>query len=242
MDEAKRIFDGTGVQFTSEGMRHLGAAIGSQRFKQSYLDKKIKEWIRNVEELAKIAITEPQVAFSAFIQRMQSRWVFVTRTVEGISELMQPLEDVIRRKFIPALLGREVNDLERELFSLPARYGGLGIGNPCVQSARQYTNSEELTTPLVALIQGQKHTFDAKKIGKAQKKIRKSQMLQATIGFEKSLAAIKEKAPRELKIAIEQACVKGASSWVTARPLHSHPWTVLHKSQFRDAIYLRYSW
>ena len=104
---------------------------------------------------------------------------------------------MIRRKFIPALLGREVNDLERELFSLPARYGGLGIGNPCVQSARQYTNSEELTTPLVALIQGQKHTFDAKKIGKAQKKIRKSQMLQATIGFEKSLAAIKEKAPRD---------------------------------------------
>ena len=67
-------------------------------------------------------------------------------------------------------------------------------------------------------------------------------MLQATIGFEKSLAAIKEKAPRELKIAIEQACVKGASSWVTARPLHTHPWTVLYKSQFRDAIYLRYGW
>ena len=48
MDETKRIFEGTGVQFTSEGMRHLGAAIGSQTFKESYLQKKIDEWIKNV--------------------------------------------------------------------------------------------------------------------------------------------------------------------------------------------------
>ena len=129
LDEAKRIFKGTGVKFTSEGKRHLGATIGSQTFKESYLQKKIDEWITNVERLAKIAVTEPQVAFSAFTQRMQSRWVFVLRTVKDISNLMQPLENVIRQNFLPALLGRKVNDQERELFSLPAKHGGLGIAN-----------------------------------------------------------------------------------------------------------------
>ena len=34
LDEAKRIFKGTGVKFTSEGKRHLGAVIGSQTFKK----------------------------------------------------------------------------------------------------------------------------------------------------------------------------------------------------------------
>ena len=29
---------------------------------------------------------------------------------------------------------------------------------------------------------------------------------------------------------------------MTARPRYSHPWTVLHKGEFRDAIYLRYGW
>jgi len=33
----------------------------------------------------------------------------------------------IRMVFIPALLRREVNDLERDLISLPARMGGLGL-------------------------------------------------------------------------------------------------------------------
>lgn len=82
LDEAKLTFRDTGVQFTSEGQRHLGAAIGSQSFKATYLKKKITEWIGNIERLAKIAVTEPQVALSAFVQRMQSRWVFVTRTVK----------------------------------------------------------------------------------------------------------------------------------------------------------------
>ena len=29
---------------------------------------------------------------------------------------------------------------------------------------------------------------------------------------------------------------------MTVRPRYSHPWTVLHKGEFRDAIYLRYGW
>ena len=29
---------------------------------------------------------------------------------------------------------------------------------------------------------------------------------------------------------------------MTARPLNSHPWTVLNKGEFRDALYLRYGW
>jgi hypothetical protein len=150
-----------------------------------------------VERLAKIAVTEPQVAFSAFIQRMQSRWVFVLRTVKGISDL----ENSIRQKFLPALLGREVNDLERSLFSLPAKLGGLGIANPCIQSERQFTNSEKLTMPLLALIMAQERTLDAKGMSYKQKKIRKAQLTEKEIDFGKSLEAIKEKAPRELKIA-----------------------------------------
>ena len=240
LDEAKRIFKGTGVKFTSEGKRHLGAA--SQTFKESYLQKKIDEWITNVERLAKIAVTEPQVAFSAFTQRMQSRWVFVLRTVKDISNLMQPLENVIRQKFLPALLGREVNDQERELFSLPAKHGGLGIANPCIQCDRQSSNSEQLTMPLVALIIAQERTLNARGMSNTQSKIRKSQLKKKELSYSKSLEAIKETATRELKIAIEHACEQGASSWVTARPLHSHPWTVLNKGQFRDAIYLRYGW
>ena len=40
--EAKHIFKDTGVKITSDGMRHLGAAIGSKDFKDSYVLQKIQ--------------------------------------------------------------------------------------------------------------------------------------------------------------------------------------------------------
>jgi hypothetical protein len=241
LSEAKEIFKGTGVQFTVAGMRHLGAAIGSSAFKDQWIKKRIDEWVACVERLAKIATSQPHAAFSAFIQRMQSRWLFVIRTVPDLKKALQPLEDAIRQKFIPALLGRPINDLERELFSMPARYGGLSIANPCAESQRQFRNSEELTAPLLALIVLQERNLDPAKLRESQRAIRSSQKQVREEDLKDQRERIRTEAPPNLKLAIKLATVKGASNWVTARPLHDHS-TVLHKGEFRDAIYLRYGW
>ena len=60
LEKAKSIFMGTGVKITSDGMRHVGAAIGSKAFKDSYVLQKIEEWVDSVGRLAKIAITRKQ--------------------------------------------------------------------------------------------------------------------------------------------------------------------------------------
>ena len=108
--EAQKIFKGTGVQITSEGKRHLGAAIGSTSFRSSYVAEKVNEWVDMVKILAKIATTEPHAAFSALIHRIQCRWIVVAQTVPGLTNSFQPL-DIIRKEFLPALLGREVSEL-----------------------------------------------------------------------------------------------------------------------------------
>ena len=41
--------------------------------------------------------------------------------------------------------GHEFNDMERGLFKLPAKYGGLGIINTSKISNRKYRNSPILT-------------------------------------------------------------------------------------------------
>ena len=43
------------------------------------------------------------------------------------SELFEPLENAIRDQLIPALVGREVSDAERQILALPLRHGGLGL-------------------------------------------------------------------------------------------------------------------
>ena len=61
-----------------------------------------------------VAKEEPQIAYSAFAftKGLSSRWCYIQRTIEGISELFKPLEDAISQSLIPAILGREVSALE----------------------------------------------------------------------------------------------------------------------------------
>jgi len=53
-------------------------------------------------------------------------------TTPNIQGFLQPLEEVIRQLFIPALFGcPPCSAVERDLYALPVRLGGLGLVNPC---------------------------------------------------------------------------------------------------------------
>ena len=123
---ATEIFSNTDIQITTTGERHLGAVIGSRQFRSEYVTDKINKWIQDVEEIAEIAKDEPQIAYSAFTKAICMRWCFLQRTVPDIKDYFVPLEEVIRDKLIPGIVGREVTDLERKLISLPVRLGGNG--------------------------------------------------------------------------------------------------------------------
>ena len=54
VDEAKRIFENTGITISSTGERHMGAWVGSQAHKEKYVSDKVDKWIVDVEELARL--------------------------------------------------------------------------------------------------------------------------------------------------------------------------------------------
>ena len=155
LPKARSVFKETGVQVIIEGDRHLGAVIGSESFKHKFVESKITSWVKDVEELSVVAKEEPQIAYSAFTKGLSSRRCYIQRTIEGISELFKPLEDAISQSLIPAILGREVSALERDMLALPLRYGGLGIQNPEKTSAREYIALKKITKQLTALIVNQ---------------------------------------------------------------------------------------
>ena len=51
--------EGSGVSVTKEGKRHLGAAIGTQAFKEAYVRERVATWVREIDRLAAIAETQP---------------------------------------------------------------------------------------------------------------------------------------------------------------------------------------
>ena len=60
---AMEIFDGTGVQITTEGKCHLGVAIGSRSFVEQYVSSKVEEWTEKIKHLAKLSISQPHAAY-----------------------------------------------------------------------------------------------------------------------------------------------------------------------------------
>ena len=78
------------------------------------------------------------------------------RTIPDISELLKPLENVIRLKLLPALTeGRACSADERVLLSLPMRHGGLGIIDPSKISDNEFENSCKVSKNLTSAIRSQ---------------------------------------------------------------------------------------
>ena len=150
---AKSVFAETGITITTHGKRHLGAAIGSSEFAEEYVRGKVDEWTEEVEKLATIAVSQPQAAHAAFVHGIKNKWTYLSRTIPQCGRYLQPLEDAIHQKLVPALTGRPpCSEVERALLALPARLGGMGVVNPMAVCDLEYEASRQITAPLVQSI------------------------------------------------------------------------------------------
>ena len=139
--DAVKYFENTNVQISTEGKPHLGAALGTEAFVHEFVSKKVQQWVEEVLHLSSIASTQPHATFSAFTWGLSSKWTYISRTIPNIEELFEPLEDAIRSHFIPALTGMAApSDIERNLFALPCRLGGIGVANPMTLANSEYLN------------------------------------------------------------------------------------------------------
>ena len=204
MPMARALFEKTGVKVTLNGDRHLGAVIGSKE------KDKVSRWVKDVEELARIAKDEPQLAYSAYTKGLSHRWTYVQRTISDISQLFKPLEAAISisQKFIPAMLGREISETYRDIIALPLRLGGLGIANPVTTSEAEYRASTAISSQFTDLILQQVH--DTTKLDQKTIKAKKVVIKQAK---EVQLKALYKNLSEKLSLirqkSLELGCEKG---------------------------------
>ena len=233
----------TGVDALTTGARHLGAAVGTTAYQHEYISNKVKNWVDSVKTLARIAKSEPHAAYSAYTHCLQSQWTFLCRAMPGEPKLFQPLEDAIRKVFIPSVFNHEVNDLERDLLSLPARMGGMGITKPTEECMVANANSIYVSRPLVRLVMRQEFELCPQELMDQIKRLRANVDRENERRCDTKLRGIMGSSlvAAGLKLALKACSEKGASSWVTAKPNYEHA-TVLHKGEFTDAVCIRYGW
>ena len=117
-----------------------------------HVQNKVAKWVQDVETLSEIAKGEPQLAYSSFIKAISHRWTYVQRTIPNIAYLFEPLEHIIRESFIPSLIGRKIDDVERKIFELPVKLGGLGLNNPTLTAYKEFNASTRITANLTEII------------------------------------------------------------------------------------------
>ena len=84
------------------------------------------------------------------------------RTIPGMHEFIKPVDDVIRLELLPALLNSIVSEVDRQLYSLPLRHGGLGIPILSEIAESQFKASQAITLLLVTIMVTQGNTLPNK--------------------------------------------------------------------------------
>ena len=234
----KEVFAGSDIKITTEGKRHLGAALGSDEFRHQYSSEKVQEWCEEIHQLAEVAKTQPQAAYSAFTHGERHRFAYFMRTIAGMENEMKPLDDIINKELIPALLGTEaISIAERKMYALPLRFGGLALPTFCDAASEEYATSRRLTAPLTTIMKQQGSNLpDRQEVKEIRTKVtaeKNSRLKEKADQIELELPAITARS-------MKQATEKGSSSWLSVLPLSDEGFT-LNKREFRDAIALRYN-
>ena len=241
LESAEEIFDGVGVNITMQGKKHLGAVIGQIDYRHEFVAKLVDKWVDQVTVLANLALFEPQCAYAAFTTCLRHRYTFFMRTIPDISQLLQPLEDAIHHKLIPALTeGRACNEDDRALLSLPIRLGGMGIINPVKISDNEHENSKQATTALTEaiILQQRELPEDLDERNKAAKNMIREQRRQHQ---QEILDDLRSRMSSLQLRSNDIARATGSSNWLSTLPLVDKGF-LLTKREFWDAVNLRYGW
>ena len=142
------------TNFTTEGKSHIGAALGSKIFRDEYASSKVSDWCDELDRLSQIAKSQPQTAYTAFIQGQQGKFCekLFMRTIPEMHKQTLKVDEKIENVLLPSLLGEEVTKKKKLLYFLPVRIGGLGISNFSEKCKHDYDASEQVSKPLINLI------------------------------------------------------------------------------------------
>ena len=83
---AEELFRGTEINITTEGRKYLGGYVGTEEGSRKYFKELCDEWCSQLEELSKIARTEPQAAYSAFTAGFKHKLTYFLRTIPNLAE------------------------------------------------------------------------------------------------------------------------------------------------------------
>ena len=129
--------------------------------------------------------------------------------------------------------------MERRLFCLPARKGGLGVSNPTSFADESYHTSREAVTVLYDAIVDQ-HGFSHEDHRKQMSRLRKNHHRIMEEKHEELLGELLNELPADQVRAVKRINEGSLSAWLTMLPIAAENFD-LSEVEFRDALSVRYN-
>ena len=223
----------------------------------------VEKWGVQLRRIAEIAQTQPHAVYTVFTKGLSSQWKYHLRSTECSPDVFATLDSIINNLLLPTLTGREFtsDQPDRTLLSLPAHMGGLAIPIVSQITAEEHAASQRITQPIVDMIVDSerklKSSICSPRPSPLQPKHLSAEVIMGAVAEcrdrtnrERSkrnmkltdiAKSLKEDVSDSQKLLLEIANEKGVSSWLTADPSVQFS-SILNKSDFRDAVCIRYGY
>ena len=218
--------------------RLLGGVIGDQSGSVDHVNGCVSGWITTITKLAHIAETQPQLSYSAYTRSIQSQWSYLQRVVPECGHLFESVDKIVTERLLPTFFGCEICPLERNLFSLPIRSGGLNILKPVDTADSNYHTSRKLTSYITSALKGNVR-FDMTEFDDhyttVTTEITQSKNSETQRMFDDIVPELHETQKR----AVQRARETKISLWLNVTPVAKHHFD-LSAQEFRDSLAIRY--
>ena len=155
-EEARRDFleEGLVLNFVG-GSRYLGAYLCPQEELEAWVKPQVEAWAHRVRFLGKISQQHPQLSYAGLGMPLQLEWQYLQSNVPGVGNLMGPIEEALKKKFLPTIFGEEeINADFRKILGHSFKRGSLGIPDPRLSAESSYNTSKAASWELVYSLLG----------------------------------------------------------------------------------------
>ena len=94
LETTTNFFSNSKANIATEEKRRLGSAVGSKTFKKKKNNMLIKKLTKGVKK----------AAYAAFFFGEQNKYSYFLRTISVMSELMEPVDEIIQHDLVPSII------------------------------------------------------------------------------------------------------------------------------------------
>ena len=238
IDRARHVFKDIPDLKIVSGHRYLGGFIGTADTQSAWVNESVEKWTEAVRSMSAVAEHYPQTTFVGMAKSLQQEWQFLQHVTNGSDLDFAPLENALRKSFLPALLQeKDISPDMRKLIGLSVKSAGMSLPNPVETPHENHTTSTVCTSHLARAIRGQlsfNSTDHQTTMNEGKTAHQERRNSAALLTFKEATASMKLSETRAL------ARGKETGAWLSCTPSFVNG-TQLEEQEFRDALRLRYN-